>query len=357
MTKITVDTIKEIIEKDIGNDYYKKFFNGEYDLPRKFRISIPCMLKTEDYSIFQSEPHRLDKQLLTRGNSIPVDPNNDNSKLQKSLQLKIERAECHESKIKQEIRRTGKRLLRKLEVDTIEIKGTQCDVKTKCHIPDGMCGSCMDCIVWGYAASPNTSKEIRKDKHSRVEVGTTFSIRSIHEIMVERTWNAIDESTQNVQQSFGLKEQIAPEVYMPYVVDLIDVNLIEFIYSMYSLINAGRAGAGSTKCGSFKIFPISIYFTYEQIFANLPLVRGMYTNLFLEKSAGMNARQFELGFLGEITDDQVNSALKQTVNKYATEAPCHLKQLSDKANIKLMENLYNIFKDLDTMKQIVTLNG
>ena len=114
--------IESQLQQILGRKDYGDFFHGPYETPRDFRISLVTLLETQDYAIFQSEPHRLDKITLSRGI--------------KHGDTTIERVECHESKPKQEIRRVGKRLMRKLlgrvEVTEQDEQGNEI-TKVKCR--------------------------------------------------------------------------------------------------------------------------------------------------------------------------------------------------------------------------------
>lgn len=336
----------------LGRDY-DRFFHGEYPTPRDFRISLVTLAETQDYAIFQSEPHRLDKVTLARGITSSGT---------------IERVECHESKLKQEIRRVGKREIRKLlgDVDISEqddkgnsVQRTVSHITTgndstdkvvrECHIPDCLCGECRDCRLWGFAASGGEDTGLP----SRVDVGTAYSIRAVDEINRERTWNAVDESVRHVQRAVGEKEQVQPEVFIPYVLDARDVSLDEFLYLLYSIRNAGRVGAGRTKYGAIRLRPLALFFAHEQLFSNKRLTQHAYDKLFSDRKEGMNERAQRLGWLGELTIDEAKKAISHAVTQELDEAACWYQELPAESFSSLLVEAQNLFRDRDAMRTIV----
>jgi len=342
---------------------YDRFFHGEYPTPRDFRISLVTLIETQDYAIFQSEPHRLDKVTLVRGITTSGT---------------IERVECHESKPKQEIRRVGKRLMRKLLGDeteeyvdeqgnkqTRQLLTTATDTtdgeERECHIPDCMCGQCRDCRLWGFAASGGDET----GKPSRIDVGTAYSIRAVDEINRERTWNAVDESVRHVQRAVGEKEQVQPEVFLPYVLDARDMNLDEFLYLLYSALNAGRIGAGRTKYGTIRLHPLAVFFTHEQLFSNKRLTQHAYDCLFCQRYSTNSATATELdskvaeerakrmGWLGELTLAGAQIAVLHGVKKELEDASCWYQQMPNEALTTLLTEARSLFRDRDAMRRIV----
>lgn len=355
-------TIKNQLETFLGRDY-ERFFHGEYPTPRDFRISLVALMETQDYAIFQSEPHRLDKVTLSRGIATSGT---------------IERVECHESKAKQEIRRVGKREMRKLLGD-VDIPATEGNgeaaqrtvshittandstdkVVRECHIPDCLCGVCRDCRLWGFAASGGEDTGLP----SRIDVGTAYSIRAVDEINRERTWNAVDESVRHVQRAVGEKEQVQPEVFIPYVLDARDVNLDEFLYLLYSILNAGRVGAGRTKYGAIRLRPLAMFFTHEQLFSNKRLTQHAYDHLFDKRypkdsdngSEDKNAKERakRMGWLGEVTLADAQEALSFAIHKELDDAACWFQRLPAEAFGSLLSDAKNLFRDRDAMRRIV----
>lgn len=334
----------ETLLKEKLKDEYEQFFHGEYSTPRNFRICIPCLIETQDYAIFQSEVHILDKVTLSAG---------------KVNDFLIERGECHESKIKQEIRRTGKELTRKLGIINTT-PSTSPEEKKKgdqeCHIPDAMCGKCIDCNLWGFAASGGSES----GKPSQIEVGTTYSIRHIDEIMRERNWNAIDENARRVLQAFGTKEQLQPQIFLPYVLELKDVNLDEFLYVLYSIYNASRIGAGSTKYGAVSIQPIGIYFAYESLFTNLELTKHMYDCIFNMRKDKLTDKAKTIGFLGDIKQSEAIDGMVYAINKELEDATCFYIPLDGIGENKekttfteLINKCKEIFRDKELMYGII----
>jgi CRISPR-associated protein Csc2 len=348
--------IESQLQTFLGRDY-GRFFHGDWadekQPPRDFRISLVTLLETQDYAIFQSEPHRLDKVTLARGITTSGT---------------IERVECHESKPKQEIRRVGKREMRKLlgDVDISETDDngnavqrtvsyiTTADDSTdrmvrECHIPDCLCGECRDCRLWGFAASGGDET----GKPSRIDVGTAYSIRAVDEINRERTWNAVDESVRHVQRAVGEKEQVQPEVFIPYVLDARDVNLDEFLYLLYSILNAGRVGAGRTKYGAIRLRPLALFFAHEQLFSNKRLTQHAYDKLYSGRQAQMNERAQRLGWLGELTLAEAQGAISHAVTQELNDAACWYQQMPVDGFSSLLSEAKSLFRDREAMRNIV----
>jgi CRISPR type I-D-associated protein Csc2 len=347
----TYQQIEEIL-KGVLDAKFAKFFPAEdYQTlglpPRDFRISIPCLIETQDYAIFQSEPHRLDKVSFPKGIKYQDKP-------------PMERAECHESKVKQEIRRVGKKLRRKLSDPADIEKGMDSTDKEEkeCHIPDCLCGVCRDCRLWGFAASGSTEEREENSRPSKVDVGTAFTIRAVDEIMVERVWNAVDESDRRVRRAVGDKEQLVPQVFLPYVIDLRDASLDEFLYILYSLLNAGRIGAGRTKYGAVDITPLGVYFAYEQLFANKKLTQYAYDYLWDERvnNKTLDENKQRLGWLGDLTSDEARKATQYALSQELAQAACWCKPLDpDDRTTHLQDLLVKatlLFRDEDQLKRI-----
>jgi CRISPR type I-D-associated protein Csc2 len=353
---VLYQNIQSHLRQILGKDY-DDFFHGSYETPRDFRISLVTLLETRDYAIFQSEPHRLDKVTLSRG--------------VEHSDTTIERVECHESKPKQEIRRVGKRLMRKLlgrvEVTEQDEQGNEAtkvvnqitrstdstdNAEYECHIPDCLCGRCRDCRLWGFAASGGDET----GQPSRVDVGTAYTIRGMGDMIDrERVWNAVDEKDRQVRRAFGDKEQLVPEVYLPYVIDLRDVNLDEFLYLLYSVCNAGRIGAGRTKYGSIHFEPLALFFTYEQLFCNLRLTQHTYDHLYGSRQEEMKERAQRMGWLGEITEAQARKAVLGGVKKEAKQAACWSRRVPDDGLTKLLTEAKQLFRDREAMRRIVDI--
>lgn len=316
--------IKDLLQGTLKARFSKFFPESEYRTPRDFRISIPCLIETQSYAIFQSEPGRLDKASFSRGVKNPES---------------FERVECHESKVKQEIRRASKRLTRKLSDPAKlfeEFKGRDSTDKidNECNIPDCLCGKCRDCEVWGFAAAGSSEEREENSRPSRVDVDTTWSIRAVDNgIMVERIWNAVDEADRRVRQAFGEKEQLSPQVFLPYVLDLRDVSFDEFLYVLYGLLNAKRVGAGRTKYGSISVEPLEVYFSYEQLFTNKKLVQHAYDYLWDKRQENLDENKKRLGWLGELTGEQVKGAVQYAVQEELKRAACWHWPLSDNGQV------------------------
>lgn len=341
--------IQELLKGVLGEKKFAKFFPlTKYQTPRDFRVSIVCLIETQDYTIFQSEPHRVDKVTLPRGIQVSG---------------MIERTEAHESKIKQEIRRVGKRLERKLLNPEEITKGTDTtsDEERECHIPDCLCGNCRDCRLWGFAARPRVEAGEEQGQPSKVDVGTTFTIRAVDEFLTERIWNAVDESDRKVNQAFGDKEQIPPQVFLPYVIDVRDGSFDEFLYLLYSILNAKRVGAGRTKYGSVEITPIGFYFAYEQLFSNKRLVQNCYDYLWKQREQTLDDNKKRLGWLGELSQNEVQEALLHATDKELEKANCWYTSIEthqpEKANNlnALLNKAKVIFRNEDNMKKIVSV--
>ncbi len=142
-------------------------------------VQIVVLRETKSHAIFTTEGQTLDVERLQAGitQRAPI----DRVVMYKRKQIAPER-------------RTGKALLRDLGIlGDANGAGSKKDKKIKpseCQIMGGSCGSCPDCILYGFAATTGTGSQ-----RARVLTDSGFVVRGISQVMRDIKLNAIQDTS------------------------------------------------------------------------------------------------------------------------------------------------------------------
>ncbi|WP_047265122.1 type I-D CRISPR-associated protein Cas7/Csc2 [Marinitoga sp. 1155] len=163
-----------------------------------------------------------------------------------------------------------------------------------CIINQNMCGKCMDCTVYGFAAGEKNSESSGALK-SRVITEEAFSILPYEEITDVRTFNALSElGTMNeltqkkknetgkkfeMRQSLGETEYVKPEVDFIDIETFKDLRLPEIIYVMGNILRTKRYGAITTRMGKIKNDIVAVVVSDCEIFSTLELTKMVWDKL------------------------------------------------------------------------------
>ncbi len=234
-------------------------------------VQIVIVRETKSHAIFTTEGQTLDVERLQAGIT--------NRK-------QIDRVVMYKRKQIAPERRTGKALLRDLGI-LIDAPGGKKDKgnKTKrseCQIMGASCGSCPDCILYGFAATTGTGSQ-----RARVLTDSGFVLRDIPQVMRNIKLNAIQDTIAGgiAGSAFASRENVLPQIFIPTVETLLDVTSTEFTYVLGNILKTTRYGAESNREGFIRNHVLGIYFSDVELFSNLELTQ-LYYDVIAESAGG-----------------------------------------------------------------------
>ncbi len=225
-------------------------------------VQIVVLRETKSHAIFTTEGQTLDVERLQAGitQRTPI----DRVVMYKRKQIAPER-------------RTGKALLRDLgilgDATGASSKKDKRIKPSECQIMGGSCGSCPDCILYGFAATTGTGSQ-----RARVLTDSGFVVRGISQVMRDIKLNAIQDTVAGgiAGSAFASRENVLPQIFIPTVETLLDVTSIEFIYVLGNILKTTRYGAESNREGFIRNHILGIYFSDVELFSNLELTQRYY---------------------------------------------------------------------------------
>jgi CRISPR-associated protein Csc2 len=234
-------------------------------------VQIVIVRETKSHAIFTTEGQTLDVERLQAGIT--------NRK-------QIDRVVMYKRKQIAPERRTGKALLRDLGI-LIDALGGKKDKgnKTKrseCQIMGASCGSCPDCILYGFAATTGTGSQ-----RARVLTDSGFVLRDIPQVMRNIKLNAIQDTIAGgiAGSAFASRENVLPQIFIPTVETLLDVTSTEFTYVLGNILKTTRYGAESNREGFIRNHVLGVYFSDVELFSNLELTQ-LYYDVIAESAGG-----------------------------------------------------------------------
>ena len=230
-----------------------KFASDIPVLPQGKFVSIFVLRETKDTAIFTTEGDILDTERVPAGlaDLTPM----DRAIMFKRKQIAPER-------------RTGKAHLRGAGVFPLQV-GKEKPVED-CHLLDGLCGRCPDCILYGYAAVVGEGA-----RRSRVLTDSAFSVRPYAAIQEFKKFNYIDEET-TTSGTITEFDHLKPGVILPCVETLVDVTADEFIYVMGNVLRTTRYGKEASREGFVRNHVVGIAFSDVELFSNLEFTQAFY---------------------------------------------------------------------------------
>lgn len=157
-----------------------------------------------------------------------------------------------------------------------------------CAINASMCGRCVDCLLYGFAAA-GKGEESRGSLKSRVLTENAYSILPASEITDERTFNALSEmeimmdvtekGELEMRESLSSLEYVKPETHFVDIETFRDARLAEFIYGIGNILRASRYGAISSRMGKVKNEIVAIVAADTEPFSALQLVQSLWDRL------------------------------------------------------------------------------
>jgi CRISPR-associated protein Csc2 len=257
---------------DILNQH-KNAFHDQIPRYRQNRyVQIMVLRETKSHAIFTTEGQTLDVERLQAG--IITRKQIDRVVMYKRKQIAPER-------------RTGKALLRDMDILNDNAGGkkdkSNKQKRSECQIMGASCGTCPDCILYGYAATKDTGSQ-----RARVLTDSGFVVRDIPQVMRNMKLNAIQDTVAGgiAGSAFASRENVLPQIFIPTVETLLDVTSTEFTYVLGNILKTTRYGAESNREGFIRNHILGVYFSDVELFSNLELTQLYYDTL--AESAGGN---------------------------------------------------------------------
>src|SRR5579872_2427631 len=242
---------------------HKTAFHEQIPRYRQNRyVQIVVLRETKSHAIFTTEGQTLDVERLQAGIA--------NRK-------QIDRVVMYKRKQIAPERRTGKALLRDLgilgDANGVSGKKEKKISPAECQIMGGSCGSCPDCILYGFAATTGTGSQ-----RARVLTDSGFVVRGISQVMRDIKLNAIQDTIAGgiAGSAFASRENVLPQIFIPTVETLLDVTSTEFTYVLGNILKTTRYGAESNREGFIRNHVLGIYFSDVELFSNLELTQRYY---------------------------------------------------------------------------------
>jgi CRISPR-associated protein Csc2 len=157
-------------------------------------------------------------------------------------------------------RRFGKALQR-------DLTGTECSMKV-----NEMCQECVECILYGSAASSDADQELSIT--SRVMYDTAYTLRDASAAIDEKFQNAPgDEYAKSAEATIREPDFFEPGTLFPTVVTLRDATPEELAFVLGITAKNKRYGATTSRLGRVNNHILGIYTGSEEGPANLELTR------------------------------------------------------------------------------------
>lgn len=163
-------------------------------------------------------------------------------------------------------RRFGKALQR-------DLVGTECSMKV-----NEMCQECVECILYGSAASSDADQELSIT--SRVMYDTAYTLRDASAAIDEKFQNAPgDEYAKSAEATIREPDFFEPGTLFPTVVTLRDATPEELAFVLGITAKNKRYGATTSRLGRVNNHILGIYTGSEEGPANLELTRATLRRL------------------------------------------------------------------------------
>jgi CRISPR-associated protein Csc2 len=238
---------------------HKNAFHEQIPRYRQNRyVQIVVLRETKSHAIFTTEGQTLDVERLQAG---------------VATRKPIDRVVMYKRKQIAPERRTGKALMREMDVLTEIVVNKKKIERSKCQIMGNSCGYCPDCILYGFAATTGTGSQ-----RARVLTDSGFVVRDIQQVMRNIKLNAIQDTIAGgvAGSAFASRENVLPQIFIPTVETLLDVTATEFTYALGNILKTTRYGAESNREGFMRNRVLGVYFSDVELFSNLELTQLYY---------------------------------------------------------------------------------
>lgn len=226
----------------------------------------------------------------------------------------------------------------------------------RCAINASMCGQCVDCLLYGFAAAEK-GEGSKGSLKSRILTENAYSILPASEITDERTFNALSEleimmdisekGELEMRESLSSLEYVKPETHFVDIETFRDVRLPEFVYGVGNILRTSRYGAMSSRMGKVKNEIVAIVAADAELFSTLQLAQSLWDRL--------NPQERD----HPLNEDVVREKLREIVQELFKGAPAR-KVLIDNSGISpqdqsasgstsllqnLLEGVRSLYKD------------
>ncbi len=302
-----------VLKSPVSEKLRSFFVKGEFPVKPESRfVSIVVLRKSESELILRTD-EGISKELTYMGF---VDKN-----------IKT-RVVFSKRKVVAPERRTGREFLRFYGLFDVD-----------CSINGQMCGKCVDCQLYGFAAAEKggTSKGSLK---SRVLSDTAYSILPASEITEILTINALSElgtMTEVTEQGLEMRESLAsvecvkPETHFVDVETLRDVREEEFVYCLGNILRTTRYGAVTSRIGKVKNEIVAIIGSDAELLSSLQLTKAVWDKL------DAPVKQHPL------PHDKVKEALLECVEESLKDAPATVQILKERELEDLLKEIREIY--------------
>lgn len=294
-------------------------------------IQIIVLRETKSHTIFTTEGQILHVERMPAGIENPIP---------------IERVIMYKRKQIAPERRTGKALLRQFDLcPSQNIKDNNGSViipKGGCQIVGRACGTCPDCILYGFVI---TSGRKAGSQRARVLTDSGFVVRSLPQVIRNIKLNAIAETTGGgiASGAYSHRENLMPEVFLPTVETLVDVTKEEFVYVMGNILRTTRYGAESGREGFVRNHIVGVYFSDMEVFSNLEMSQFFYDILNTNGSVPDNLS------LRDFTDNLVPVA-----NQCIRKAVGRIIMMTDEEISELIHDIGIIYSDQQHLMEFLS---
>lgn len=171
-------------------------------------------------------------------------------------------------------RRSGREFFRELGV-----------IPEDCSINKSMCGQCVDCLTYGFAAGDKDS-DSKGSMKSRVITDNSYSLLEASQISDIKTFNATGESgtmydleEDKQRQSINSDEYVRPQSHFIDIETFKDLRFGEFLYAFGNILRTSRYGATPTRIGKINNTIVAIILSNGEVFSSLELTKGVWDRL------------------------------------------------------------------------------
>jgi len=293
---------------------------GEFPyIPKGRTISLIMVRTTQSEAIFRTDGD-LNKETVS---SSLMDPS------------PITRVVVTKRKLTASERRSGREFFRELGI-----------IPEGCSINKSMCGQCVDCLTYGFAAGDKDS-DSKGSMKSRVITDNSYSLLEASQISDIKTFNATGESgtmydleEDKQRQSINSDEYVRPQVHFIDIETFKDLRFGEFLYAFGNILRTSRYGATPTRIGKINNTIVAIILSNGEVFSSLELTKGVWDRL-EKKEHPLNTSEVE-GKTLEVT------------RELADKLPFKTTIIAGKELQEVLESVRQAYKEPEELKTIMS---
>jgi len=139
-----------------------------------------------------------------------------------------------------------------------------------CYLIEEMCGHCVDCLTYGFAAIKGEGA-----RKARVLTDSCFSVRPYPLITERKKFNYIDEK-KHTSGTITEFDHTKPQTFFPSVMTTVDLTLDEFVYVLNNLLRTSRYGKEVAHIGLMENHIVAIALSDVELFSNLEFSQAFY---------------------------------------------------------------------------------